>query len=82
MKVWHFSELAYHPAWDELGNSLRNAIPSRVFDPKVGPNLYHRYLDEWALCGDPGLNIIMNEHHPKATCVDSVFTVTLSIMAR
>jgi alkanesulfonate monooxygenase SsuD/methylene tetrahydromethanopterin reductase-like flavin-dependent oxidoreductase (luciferase family) len=82
MKVWHFSELAYHPAWEELGDSLRNVIPSRVFDPKVGADLYHRYLDEWALCDELGLNIMMNEHHATATCIDSVVTVPMSIMAR
>jgi alkanesulfonate monooxygenase SsuD/methylene tetrahydromethanopterin reductase-like flavin-dependent oxidoreductase (luciferase family) len=82
MQVWHFSELAYHPAWEELGDSLRNVIPSRVFDPKLGADLYHRYLDEWALCDELGLNIMMNEHHATATCIDSVVTVPMSIMAR
>ena len=33
MKVWHFSEQAYHPGWDELGDSLRNVIPSSAYDP-------------------------------------------------
>ena len=23
MQVWHFSEMAYHPAWPELGDSYR-----------------------------------------------------------
>jgi alkanesulfonate monooxygenase SsuD/methylene tetrahydromethanopterin reductase-like flavin-dependent oxidoreductase (luciferase family) len=82
MKVWHFSELAYHPAWEILGNSLRNVIPSRVFDPKLGADLYHRYLDEWALCDELGLNIMMNEHHATATCIDAAVTVPMSIMAR
>ena len=63
MKVWHFSEMAYHPGWEELGNSLRNVVPSRVYDPKLGADLYHRYLDEWALCDDLGINIMVNEHH-------------------
>ena len=27
MKVWHFSELAYYPAWKELGAQLRNVVP-------------------------------------------------------
>ena len=26
MKVWHFSELAYFPAWEELGAQLRNVV--------------------------------------------------------
>jgi hypothetical protein len=30
MKVWHFSEMAYHPAWPELRDSYRVVIPSRL----------------------------------------------------
>ena len=79
MQVWHFSEMAYHPGWKELGNSLRNVIPSRVYDPKVGADLYHRYLDEWALCDELGINIMVNEHHTTATCTTSVCTIPMAI---
>ena len=82
MKVWHFSEMAYHPAWEELGDSLRNTIPSSVYDPKVGADLYHRYLDEWALCDELGINIMVNEHHTTATCATSVCTIPMAILAR
>jgi alkanesulfonate monooxygenase SsuD/methylene tetrahydromethanopterin reductase-like flavin-dependent oxidoreductase (luciferase family) len=82
MKVWHFSEMAYHPGWEAAGNSMRNTIPSRIFDPKVGADLYNRYLDEWAMCDDLGLNIMVNEHHATATCTTSVVTVPLAILAR
>ena len=27
MQVWHFSEMAYHPAWPQLGDSYRVTIP-------------------------------------------------------
>ncbi|MBV8779243.1 MAG: LLM class flavin-dependent oxidoreductase, partial [Alphaproteobacteria bacterium] len=50
MHTWHFSEMAYHPAWPQLNESYRVIIPSRLYDPKIGADLYHRYLDEWALC--------------------------------
>jgi len=82
MKVWHFSEMAYHPGWEELGNSLRNIIPSRVYDPEVGADLYHRYLDEWVLCDELGLNIMVNEHHTTATCTTAVCTIPMAILAR
>ena len=82
MKVWHFSEIAYHPAWPQLGHSYRVTIPSRLYDPKVGADLYHRYLDEWALCDELGINIMTNEHHSTATCADSVCTIPMAILAR
>jgi len=82
MKVWHFSEMAYHPAWPQLGESYRVIIPSRLYDPKIGADLYHRYLDEWALCDELGINIMTNEHHATATCADSVCTIPMAILAR
>ena len=82
MQTWHFSEMAYHPAWPLLGDSYRVVIPSRLYDPKVGADLYHRYLDEWALCDELGINIMTNEHHATATCADSVCTIPMAILAR
>jgi hypothetical protein len=82
MQVWHFSEMAYHPAWEHLSESYRVIIPSRLFDPKIGADLYHRYLDEWALCDELGINIMTNEHHATATCADSVCTIPMAILAR
>jgi alkanesulfonate monooxygenase SsuD/methylene tetrahydromethanopterin reductase-like flavin-dependent oxidoreductase (luciferase family) len=82
MQVWHFSEMAYHPGWEELGDSLRNVVPSRVYDPVVGADLYHRDLDEWALCDELGINIMVNEHHTTATCTTAVCTIPMAILAR
>ena len=82
MKVWHFSELAYPAAWQELGAQLRNVVPNRLCDPKIAADLYHRGLDEWALCDELGLNIMVNEHHATATCIDSVCTIPMAILAR
>ena len=82
MHAWHFSEMAYHPAWQHLNESYRVIIPSRLYDPKIGADLYHRYLDEWALCDELGINIMTNEHHATATCADSVCTIPMAILAR
>src|SRR5215813_8891847 len=82
MQVWHFSEMAYHPAWPALQDSYRVIIPNRLYDPKIGADLYHRYLDEWALCDELGINIMTNEHHATATCADSVCTIPMAILAR
>ena len=27
MQVWHFSEMAYHPAWPQLDETYRVTIP-------------------------------------------------------
>jgi alkanesulfonate monooxygenase SsuD/methylene tetrahydromethanopterin reductase-like flavin-dependent oxidoreductase (luciferase family) len=82
MHVWHFSEMAYHPAWPHLTDSYRVVVPNKFFDPKVGADLYHRYLDEWALCDELGINIMTNEHHATTTCADSVCTIPMAILAR
>ncbi len=82
MQVWQFSEMAYHPAWPHLNETYRVTIPNRLYDPQIGADLYHRYLDEWALCDELGINIMTNEHHATATCADSVCTIPMAILAR
>jgi len=82
MKVWHFSEMAYHPAWPHMSETYRVTVPNRLYDPKIGADLYHRYLDEWALCDELGINIMTNEHHATVTCADSVCTIPMAILAR
>ena len=82
MQVWHFSEMGYHPAWRHLGNSYRVEVPNALYNPKLGADLYHRYLDEWALCDELGINIMVNEHHATATCLDAVCTIPMAILAR
>ena len=65
MRVWYFSEMAYHPAWEEglKRGSLRVVLPSSNFDPKLGHGLLNRYLDEFALCDEVGLDIIPAAGH-------------------
>lgn len=82
MDAYHFSEMAFHPAWEAGGELLRNDIPSRLFDPVVGHRLLNRFLDEYALCDDLGINIMLNEHHSTATCTDVACTLPLAILAR
>ncbi len=84
MRVWYFSEMAYHPAW-EAGlsrGSLRVVLPNREFDPQVGHGLLNRYLDEFGLCDELGLDIMVNEHHSTATCLTVSVPMALAIIAR
>jgi alkanesulfonate monooxygenase SsuD/methylene tetrahydromethanopterin reductase-like flavin-dependent oxidoreductase (luciferase family) len=82
MRVWHFSEMPYTPAWAALDDTYRVTIPSRLYDPRQGADLYHRFLDEWALCDEVGLDIMVNEHHATVTCATAICTIPLAILAR
>lgn len=84
MRSWYFSEMAYHPAWDEglARGSLRVVLPNRHFDPAVGHKLLNRYLDEFGLCDELGLDIMINEHHSTATCLTVSAPMALAIIAR
>ncbi|MFY0610836.1 MAG: LLM class flavin-dependent oxidoreductase [Hyphomicrobiaceae bacterium] len=84
MRVWYFSEMAYHPSWDEgiKRGSLRVEFPSEHVDPDVAHKLLHRYFDEFAACDDAGLDIMVNEHHATATCMTISVPMALSVIAR
>lgn len=83
MRAWHFSETAYPylPPEDSY-ESIRVTLPNRNYDPKVGAALYDRYLDEWCIAEDEGLDIMLNEHHQTATCVDPAAPLMLAVLAR
>ena len=84
MRCWYFSEMAYHPAW-EAGlqrGTLRVVLPSSNFDPPTAHGLLNRYLDEFALCDEVGLDIMVNEHHSTATCMTVSVPMALAIIAR
>jgi alkanesulfonate monooxygenase SsuD/methylene tetrahydromethanopterin reductase-like flavin-dependent oxidoreductase (luciferase family) len=82
MKVYSFSEQSYPDAWFEDAESLRVSLPNRHCDPETAARLYNRYLDEWMLADELGLNIIVNEHHATATCMSASVHLTLAILAR
>ena len=83
MRLFHFSEGAYHHIPDEDHyESVRVTIPNKFYDPRTGADLYHRYLDEWCIADDEGLDIMVNEHHQSPTCVDPAAPILLGILAR
>src|SRR6476469_1527980 len=83
MKAWHFSENAYPylPPADEY-ESIRVSLPNRNYDPKKGAALYDRYIDEWLIAEDEGVEVMLNEHHQTATCVDPAAPLVLAALAR
>ena len=68
MDVWHFTEMPYPhlPPLDTL-STMRVTLPSRHYDPKIGADLYNRYLDEYMIADDLGFHHMVNEHHQTAT---------------
>ena len=83
MQAWHFSETAYPylPAADSYP-SIRVSLPNRNYDPRKGAELWDRYMKEWQIAEEEGMNIMLNEHHQTATCVDPAAPLTLAALAR
>ena len=83
MRAWHFTEMPYPhlPDLDTI-SSMRVNLPNRYYDPVVGADLYERYLDEYVLADDLGLDIMLNEHHQTATCTDAAAPLPAAILAR
>ena len=84
MRTWYFSEMAYPPAWEAglARGSLRVVLPNATLDPDIAHGLLSRYLDEFALCDEVGLDIMVNEHHATATCMTVSVPMALAIIAR
>ena len=83
MFAWHFTEMPYPylPDLDTLP-SMRVNLPSSHYDPKIGADLYNRYLDEHMLADELGLNMLLNEHHQTATCINTCAPLSAAILAR
>lgn len=83
MYAWHFTEMPYPylPPLDTL-TTMRVSLPSKYFDPKIGADLYNRYLDEYVIADELGFNLLVNEHHQTATCLDVAAPLSAAILAR
>jgi alkanesulfonate monooxygenase SsuD/methylene tetrahydromethanopterin reductase-like flavin-dependent oxidoreductase (luciferase family) len=83
--AYHFTEMPYPFVPEEAEQrygSLRITLPNRYFDPKVGHELYNRYLDEHEYADELGLEIMLNEHHQTATCLDAVCAISAAALIR
>jgi alkanesulfonate monooxygenase SsuD/methylene tetrahydromethanopterin reductase-like flavin-dependent oxidoreductase (luciferase family) len=83
MLAWHFTEMPYPnlPPMESL-STMRVSLSNKHYDPKIGADLYNRYLDEYMIADDLGLNLLCNEHHQTATCLDVAAPLTAAILAR
>ena len=59
MRAWHFTEMPYPnlPPLESL-STMRVSLPNSLFDPKIGADLYNRYLDEYMIADDLGLDLL------------------------
>jgi alkanesulfonate monooxygenase SsuD/methylene tetrahydromethanopterin reductase-like flavin-dependent oxidoreductase (luciferase family) len=85
VRAYHFTEMPYpyFPPEAEIElNSPRVILPNAYFDPKLGADLYNRYLDDYIYADELGLDIMLNEHHQTATCTDACISVSAAVLAR
>jgi alkanesulfonate monooxygenase SsuD/methylene tetrahydromethanopterin reductase-like flavin-dependent oxidoreductase (luciferase family) len=70
MKVFAFHLMPYGAldmSYAEEHSSVWLKLPNSYFDPRIGHELYNRYLDELELCAELGFDgISVNEHHQNA----------------
>jgi alkanesulfonate monooxygenase SsuD/methylene tetrahydromethanopterin reductase-like flavin-dependent oxidoreductase (luciferase family) len=82
-RTYFFTEMPYpHVPQRETIPSVRTSIPNRWFNPDTGAELFKRYLDLYMAADDMGFDLMVNEHHSTATCLNSVLPLHLAILAR
>jgi alkanesulfonate monooxygenase SsuD/methylene tetrahydromethanopterin reductase-like flavin-dependent oxidoreductase (luciferase family) len=83
VNLWFFSEAAYPDLPPEGSyDSVRVTLPNGVLDPKRAAAWWDEYLEEWRVASSLGINVMLNEHHGTATCMNSAVPVVAGIMAR
>ena len=82
MRGFVFTEMPYPFVDEDAYSSVRVTLPSSVYDPTIGHRLYSRYFDIYERADEYGLDIMLNEHHATATCVEPSVSVTMSVLAR
>jgi alkanesulfonate monooxygenase SsuD/methylene tetrahydromethanopterin reductase-like flavin-dependent oxidoreductase (luciferase family) len=83
MKLWFFSEAAYPDLPpDDTYESIRVTLPNGLLDPRKAADWWDEYLEEWRVASSLGINVMLNEHHSTATCMNSAVPIVAGIMAR
>ena len=89
MLIGHFTERPYQDRERGFfGSTTREAyfdlaLSNRDYDPRLGADLYHRYLDEKIAAEELGFDALMlNEHHSTPACMGGVMNVEAAILAR
>lgn len=88
MLVGRFTERPYQdPNSGYFGATGRNihdlSISNAEYDPKLGADLYNRYIDEQLVAEEMGFDAIMlNEHHSTPFCMGGTMNTEAAILAR
>jgi alkanesulfonate monooxygenase SsuD/methylene tetrahydromethanopterin reductase-like flavin-dependent oxidoreductase (luciferase family) len=82
-RFYAFTEMGYPhlPPLPYFENN-RVSTPNSFFDPDYGYELYKKCYDIYAAADDLGLDVMVNEHHSTATCLNSVMPLSMAILAR
>jgi alkanesulfonate monooxygenase SsuD/methylene tetrahydromethanopterin reductase-like flavin-dependent oxidoreductase (luciferase family) len=83
VEYWHFSETAYPDLPDpDTYDSIRVTLPNGLLDPGRAAGLWDRYIREWQVADEYGMNVMVNEHHATATCMNSAAPLIAATLAR
>ena len=88
MFIGYFTERPYQDRgsgyFGATGRDITDlAMSNDSYDPKLGAELYNRYLDEKLYAEEMGFDgVMLNEHHSTPFCMGSVVNVEAAILAR
>ncbi len=88
MFIGHFTERPYQDRssgyFGATGRSIMDlGMSNSSYDPKLGADLYNRYLDERVFAEEMGFDgLMLNEHHSTPFCMGGVMNLEAAILAR
>lgn len=85
MRFYYFTEMPYpHLPEDyfERYGSIRVTLPNRLLDPQTTHRLYNEYLEQHQVADELGLDVMLNEHHQTATCIDAALGVSAASLVQ
>ena len=88
MFIGHFTERPYQDPnsgyFGATGRSITDlAMSNASYDPRLGAELYNRYLDERVYAEEMGFDgLMLNEHHSTPFCMGGVMNLEAAILAR
>jgi alkanesulfonate monooxygenase SsuD/methylene tetrahydromethanopterin reductase-like flavin-dependent oxidoreductase (luciferase family) len=88
MFIGYFTERPYQDQnsgyFGATGRDITDlGLSNEDYDPRLGAELYNRYLDEKLYAEEMGFDgLVLNEHHSTPFCMGSVMNVEAAILAR